>query len=195
MLKGFNSYLEERYVNLMPHHEAEKHAHAKEVFDMVHKAYEKIGGIHGNGFKDHHDMVKNIPMWKLHKKDGKIHSVALYKDKGGRKRVAVATDGSDEGKKGLGHIMKDDITRHRAYNEVSGPSLSFLKKHVDNVHHYAMKHDEVKKHLEGEEVRKPPHDDPEVHKHPELKHHFYQRKIGDHWHTKIMLGSAGKHIK
>lgn len=193
-MKRFNEYLSERYVNLLPHHEAEKHKHAKEVFDMVQKAYHKIGGIHGSGFKDHHDMVKNIHMWKLHKKDGKIHSVALYKDRGGRKRVAVATDGSDEGKKGLGHIMKDDITRHRAYNEVSGPSLHFLKKHVHNVKDFALHHKDVKHHLGGDEIRKAPHDDPEVQKHPELKHHFYQRKIGDHWHTKIMLGSPGKKI-
>lgn len=193
-MKTFMAYLEERYVNLLPHHEMEKRAHAKEVFDMVHKAYEKIGGIHGNGFRSHEDMIKNIPMWKIHKKDGQIHAVALYKDKGGRKRVAVATNGSDEGKKALGRIMKDDITRHRAYNEVSGPSLSFLKKHVDDVKKFALPHHEVKKHLEGEETRPVPHDDPDLAKHPELKHHFYQRKIGDHWHTKVMLGSPGKHI-
>lgn len=194
-MKTFKTYIEERYVNLLPHHEDEKRKHAPEVHAMLQKAYAKIGGIHGSGFKDHEDMVKNLPMWKLHKKNGKIHSVALYKDRGGRKRVAVATDGSDEGKKGLGHIMKDDITRHRAYNEVSGPSLKFLKHHVHNVKDYAMHHDDVKKHLEGEEIRKAPDDDEEVVKHPELKHHFYQRQIGGHWHTKIMLGTAGKKIK
>lgn len=194
MLK-FKTYLSERYLNLLPHHEDKKREHGPEVHALVQKAYEKIGGIHGSGFKDHEDMVKNIPMWKVHKKDGKVRAVALYKDKGGRKRVAVATDGSEEGKKGLGHIMKDDITRHRSYNEVSGPSLSFLKKHVDDVKRHALPHHEVKKHLEGEQIRKAPHDDPEVIKHPELKHHFYQRKIGDHWHTKVMLGSPGRHIK
>ncbi len=193
-MKTFGSFITERYVNLGPKDHDKKHEHAKEVFDMIHSAYKKIGGIQGSGFKDHHDMVKHIPMWKVHKKDGKIHAVALYKDRGGRKRVAVATNGSDDGKKALGHIMKDDITRGRAYNEVSGPSLSFLKKHVDNVHHFAMHHDDVKKHLETEDIRKAPDDDPEVQKHPDLKHHFYQRQIGGHWHTKIMLGSAGKKI-
>jgi hypothetical protein len=57
-----------------------------------------------------------------------------------------------------------------------------------------MKHEDVKKHLDGEGIRKPPHDDPEVVRHPDLKDHFYQRKIGDHWHTKVMIGTAGKKI-
>lgn len=195
-MKTFSEFvLSERYINLLPHHEAEKNAHAKEVFDLVHKSYEKLGGIHGSGFKDHHDMVKNIPMWKLHKKDGKIRAAVLYKDKGGRKSVAVGTDGSDEGKRGLKHIMKSEIAHKTAYKEVSGPSLSFMKRNIDNLHHHALSHDEVKKHLGSDEpIRPAPHDDPEVIKHPEFKKHFYQRQIGKHWHTKVMLGSTGKKI-
>lgn len=188
--------LNERFVNLLPHHEDEKHKHSKEVFDMVHKAYSKMGGIHGSGFKDHHDMVKNIHMWKLHKKDGKVRSVALYKNgPSGRKRVAVATDGTPEGKHGLGRMMHDDVKRHRSFNELSGASLGFLKKNVGDVKPHALPHHEVKKHLKGDEIRPAPHDDEEVKRHPELKDHFYQRKIGDHWHTKVMVGTPGKHIK
>lgn len=194
-MRTFKQYIEERFVNLLPHQEEEKRKHAKEVYGLVQKSYSKIGGIHGSGFKDHEDMVKNIPLWKLHKKDGQIKAVTLYKDKGGRKSVAVATDGSEEGKKALGHIVKDDITRNRSYKEVSGPSLSFGKKHITDIHKHIIHPDEVKKHLKGEEIRKPPHDDPEIQRHPELKDHFYQRKIGDHWHTKVMLGTPGKKIK
>lgn len=188
--------LDEKYINLLPHHEDEKHKHAKEVYDLVQKSYAKIGGIHGNGFKDHHDMVKNVHMWKLHKKNGKITSAALYKNSdGGRKAVAVATDGTPEGKHGLSKMMTDDVRHKRAYTEMSGPSLGFLKKHVGDVTHHALHHDVVKKALPRDEIRPAPHDDEEVKKHPELKNHFYQRKIGDHWHTKVMLGKVGNHIK
>ena len=59
-----------------------------------------------------------------------------------------------------------------------------------------MSHDEVKRHLGDEDpIRHAPDDDPEVTRHPEFKNHFYQRKIGDHWHTKVMLGKAGNPIK
>jgi hypothetical protein len=40
----------------------------------------------------------------------------------------VATDGSDEGKKWLAQIMKDDVLRGRAFAEISERSLAFHKK-------------------------------------------------------------------
>jgi hypothetical protein len=196
-MKTFGEFvLAERFVNLLPHHEAEKEAHKHEVYGLMQKSYEKIGGIHGSGFKDADDMVKNIPMWKLHKRDGKVHAAVLYKDKGGRKSVAVGTDGSDDGKEALKHVMKSEIEHGTSYKEVSGPSLSFMKRHTPDLHHHAMDHDEVKHHLgDDDPIRHAPDDDPEVTRHPEFKDHFYQRKIGDHWHTKVMLGKAGNTIK
>lgn len=193
----FKQYLSEGFTNLLPDHEAEKHKHAEHVFNMVQHAYSPIGGIHGSGFKNHHDMVKNIPMWKLHKDStGKVRAAALYKDKEGRKRVAIASDGSPEGKKGLSNIVKNDIQRGRSYAEISGPSLSFHKKQVDNLAHHAIPHHEVKRLMPDDEIRTHvPHDDPEVQRHPELKKHFYQRKIGDTWHTKIAVGTPGHTIK
>jgi hypothetical protein len=192
-MDNFKKFLEEKFVNLFPEHEKEKHAHADHVWNMLQSAYKPIGGIHGSGFESKEDMVKKIPFWKLHKENGKVRSVQLYKDKEGRKRVAVATDGSDAGKKGLAKMMKDDFTQKRSYGEVSGPSLSFLKKHLPNVKDFAIPRHHASK-LAKEETRVPPHDDPEVQKHPELKDHFYQRKIGGEWHTKIMLGAPGKKI-
>lgn len=192
-MDNFKEYLTERFINLMPEHEKEKHQHADHVWNMLQAAYKPIGGIHGSGFKSKEDMIKNIPLWKLHKENGKVRSVQLYKDKGGRKRVAVATDGTDAGKKGLAQMMKDDFKQKRSYGEVSGPSLSFLKKHLPNVKEFALHRTHAAK-LVGDELRVPPHDDPEIVKHPELKDHFYQREIGGEWHTKIMLGSPGKKI-
>lgn len=193
----FKEYITERFVNLLPDNEEEKHAHKHEVYNLVQKAYANIGGMKGNGFESPDAMVKKIPMWKLHKKDGKIRAVSLYKDKGGRKMVAAATDSTEEGKHGLASILKDDVTRNRAYTEVSGPALGFLKKHLPdrNVKPFAMHHQDVIKNSDGDEIRPAPHDDTEIQKHPELKDHFYQRKIGGHWHTKIMLGQAGHKIK
>ena len=100
----FKRFLEERFVNLL-HDDPRKHQYANEVHGMLQKAYEKIGGIHGSGFRDKHDMIKNIPMWKLKKKGGKIVSAVFYKDKDGRKSVATASDGSEEGKKGVAEIF------------------------------------------------------------------------------------------
>jgi hypothetical protein len=45
------------------------------------------------------------------------------------------------------------------------------------------------------EIRRPPHDDPEIKRHPEFAEHFYQRKIGNHWHTKLIVGKPGKRLK
>lgn len=194
MVQSFKSFLEERYINLI-HDDPRKHQYKDEVHSLLTKAYEKIGGIHGSGFKDPDDMVKNIHMWKLAKKDGKVVAAALYKDKDGRKSVAVATNGTEEGKKHLAHIAKHDLINNRSYSEKSGPSLSFTKKSLgsDIVKHAI--HPDYVKNIVSDEIRKPPENDPEIVKHPELKDHFYQRKIGDEWHTKVMLGTPGKTIK
>ena len=197
-MQSFSTFvsLNERFVNLLPQHEEEKHKHKHEVFNMLQHAYKDQGGIHGSGFKDPDDMVKNIPFWKIHKKEGKITSVSMYKDSQGRKRVAVATNGTEEGKKSLTTMMGDDYKRNRAHGEISGKSLSFMKKHVDVLKH-AKTFDQAKEYhaKKGDEVRKPSEDDPEVKRHPELKDHFYQRKIGDEWHTKVLVGHTNKPIK
>lgn len=186
----FKDFLNEGFSILRPEHEEEKHKHSKHVFNMVQNAYKSIGGIHGSGFKSHHDMVKNIPIWKMHKDHtGKVRAVGLYKVKNGKtKRVAVATDNSHEGKRGLKHIVKNDLSSKRAFVETSGPSLVFHKKVHGDLTKHALTHAQVKKHLPDDEIRRAPHDDPEVKRHPELKKHFYQRKIGGEWHTKVALG-------
>lgn len=44
-------------------------------------------------------------------------------------------------------------------------------------------------------LKKPSDDDPDVVRHPDLAKHMYQRRIGNEWHTKIMVGTPGKNIK
>lgn len=186
--------LQERFINLLQGDEDRKNQHAAEVHSMLQKAYSKIGGIHGSGFSSPEEMVKKIPMWKMFKHEGQIKAVKLYKDKEGRKSVAVATDGSPEGKAGLSMMMRDDATQKRSYGEMSDKALSTfkkstggdLRKHVIPVHRAAK--------LAGEELRKPPADDPDVARHPEVAQHFYQRKIGGEWHTKLMVGTPHNSI-
>jgi hypothetical protein len=192
-MKRFQSYLEERFVNLIGS-DAKKADFADEVFSLLQKSYASIGGIHGNGFKNKEDMIKNIPFWKLSRKDGRIVAVAMYKDKGGRKSVAIGTDGSEEGKKQLALMVRDDIDR--AYKEVSSKSLSFMKKQlpIDQLKSYIVDPSKVEKIIK-EPIRKPPADDPELVRHKELAHFFYQRKIGNEWHTKLLVGTLGKFIK
>ena len=193
-MKTFKHFLQERFINLL-HDDPRKQQYANEVHGMLQKAYEKIGGIQGSGFNSPEDMVKNIPMWKLHKKGGKIRGVVMYKDTNGRKSVATATDGSEEGKRGVAQIYRDDIVRDRAYGERSASALSFTKKVVGAEHlkKHIIPYEHVQKTLGGDtEIRRPPADDPEIQRHPEFADHFYQRKIGDKWHTKLMFGTPGK---
>jgi hypothetical protein len=198
MMKTFSQYLHlvESFKNFLPKHEEEKRRHAEEIHGMLHRAYESQGGLKGSGFASPEEMVNKIPMWKISRKDGKINAVAMYKDSNGRKRVAVATDGSPEGKNALSSIMKDDLKRNRSHVEISGKSLAFSKRHM-NVGEFAKTYDEAHDYhtSKGEEIRRPHPTDPEMLAHPELHNNLYSRKIGDEWHTKVLLGTTGKQIK
>lgn len=196
MIPSFKQFVAEHFVNLIGDHPG-KDEHADKVKSILDDSYRSIGGIHGSGFKDKEDMKKNIPMWKLHKRGGEVKAVAMYKDKGGRKLVAVGSDGSREGSSAVKRMVHDDLRTGRAYGEQSSSLLSAMKRHVGSEHlaKHVVPFHEVHKHLDGDEIRHPPHDDAEIKAHPELAHHFYQRKIGGEWHTKIMLGTPGKKIK
>jgi len=184
--------LVERFVNLLGD-DPEKDKYVDVVWDMITKSYARIGGIQGKGFSSKEDLINNIPFWKLVRKDGDIVAGAFYRDKAGRKRVAVATNGTDTGKVALASIMANDFDR--AYFEVSDPSLGFMIKQVglDFVQGYARSVEQAQQ-ISGDELQAPPADDPHVVKYPSLANNFYQRDIGGHMHTKIMLGTAGNKI-
>lgn len=188
--------ISERFINLIGDH-PDKQKYKDEVHDMLTKAYIDQGGIHGSGFESPEAMTKHIPMWKLHVKNGKLKAAVMYKDSGtaGRKLVAVASDASEEGKRGASEMMKADYLKKRAHAEISGKTLSFMKRHV-NVQGLAKSFDEAKAYhaAKGDTISKPADDDPEVLRHPELKHLMYTRKIGNEMHTKILLGTTGKKI-
>lgn len=187
--------LNESFQNFLPSDVEKKTSHAKEVFDLLGKSYADQGGIKGSGFNSPEDMVKKIPMWKLSKQDGKVTAASLYKDTQGRKRVAMGSDGTPAGKKSAGEMMSADLKRSRAHMEISGKSLSFMKKQLDIAPHLHTYDSAEKFHLSrGDTISRPTEDDPEVVRHPELKDHMYVRKIAGHSHTKVMLGTMGKTI-
>lgn len=179
----------EGFQNFLQNDVAKKQQHAKEVHAMLKKSYEPVGGLAGSEFETPESMVHGIPMWKVHKKDGKITSVAMYKDSDGRKRVAVGSNGEESGKKSAGEIVSNDLKRNRAFMEVSKKSLSFLKKNVDIGQHVRSYDDALAYHAKrGTTISKPASNDPELLRHPEFKDHFYVRDINGHPHTKLMLG-------
>lgn len=193
----YREMLQETFKNFFHKDADKKSQHAQEVFDLIQGAYASQGGIHGDGFKNPDDMVNSIPMWKIRKHAGKVVVAAMYKDSGsGRKRVAIATDGSDTGKKIATDIVTSDLRESRAHMELSGKSLSFLKKHI-NISDVAHSFETAKEYhkTRGDDIGRPQDNDPEVLRHPELAHNMYTRKIGDHVHTKILLGAVGKRIK
>ena len=156
-----------------------------------------IGGIKGGGFKTKEDMMSSaLPMWKLVRKNGKIVSVAIYKDKKGRKFVAGGTDGSKEGKAGLIEILKSDLSQSRSYTELSGPIFHVLKKALgsDGIKPFLLTRDEFAT-VSGEDISIPSSNDDELKRHPEFADYFYSRELGGHKHTKIALGTPGKKIR
>lgn len=191
MLK-FEQFLTEKVLNFFPG-DPGREKYAAECFALLRKAYAKIGGIHGSGFRSPEDMIQNLPMWKLIRRGESIVAGSFYKDRGGRKRVAVFTDGTPEGKAGLAMFVREDFDR--AFNETSGPMLRFMIKEVglDFMKKYLISKENVAKIL-PEEIFDVPEDDPELKLHPYFRDDMYQRDIGGELHTKVMFGTPGKKI-
>jgi hypothetical protein len=186
--------LVERFINLFD--PKQKQEYVDVVWDILQKSYQKVGGIHGSGFNSKEDMINSMPFWKIAKKNGRVVAVALYKDKGGRKRVASGTDGTADGLNQLELIGREDLNQERAYAEVSSAALKFLLKRWkgSDITKYMILPQDAEKIL-GAELEYPVSDqDPEVVAHPQLKKYFYSREIGGKPHTKLMIGKPGQKI-
>ncbi len=191
MIKPFRYFLTEKFVNALT---ADNKAQiADEVWKILTDSYAPIGGLKGSGFESKENMIAKIPFWKAVRKNGKIVAVAMYKDKNGRKRVAVGSDGTETGKKALQEIIKADFDR--SYVELSGKSLSFMIKTVgiDFVKSYLKTVDQVKK-ISNEELY-PPTDKFLMDRFKVLIPYMYDRKLGNGDQvTKVMVGTTGKKI-
>jgi hypothetical protein len=206
--------LTEKYVNLIgPADEATKREYADQVWDLVQLSYAKIGGIKGSGFNSIEDMIKNIPFWKLYITNGVLTVCVLYKDKGGKKTVAIGANTFDKPigkkqKKGpvtkkslsiLSGILKADISR--GYGEFSGPALVMVIKSVglDALLPYIFTRDEVRK-ASSKLVEDPVFEDLNENdqklysRYPSLASYFYVRELGGAPHLKVMLGTYGAKV-
>lgn len=79
--------LNERFINALPNDDDIKQKFADQVWDVLQYSYRELGGLKGSGFNSKEDMIKNIPFWKMVTKNGVVHAVVMYKDRGGRKSV------------------------------------------------------------------------------------------------------------
>jgi hypothetical protein len=190
----FTEFLNEKYLNLFINTKdaISRNEYKDEVYELLQKAYKDIGGIKGNGFNSADDMVKNMPFWKIAKVKGKIVAIILYKDKNGRKAVAMATDGSRDGILKLKDILKNELSR--SYMEASSNALRFAIKFlgVELLKKYAISIDDVKQLLHDDEIL----EGSEKYKtdYPDLADYFYSRKIGSSIETKIMIGTPNLKI-
>lgn len=183
---SFKEWLQESYKNLILTDDDMKlkEKYKDEVYELLKKAYEKIGGVKGNGFNSPDDMVKNIPFWKLNIKNGKVVFVAMYKDKFGRKLVALGTDFSTEGKKTYKDFIQQELISGRSWGEISDDLLkSIMRNYPDLLNNVKMKSKDAK------EILKRLGDDAEI-----VDDYFYKREIGGEKHTKLAFGKLGNKI-
>lgn len=172
----FFNWLNEKYLNLFT--KDQKEIYIDQVWDMLQKAYEYVGGLKGAGFSSKEEMIKSIPFWKLVKKNNKIIACQLYKDKNGRKIVAGASDGTKEGKNALKQVIFDDLTRARSYIEISDKLIYIIKKQLGNeFEKYLIPSSQVSQILNKDiQITGP---------------YTYKRKIGSDEIEKVMLGTPG----
>ena len=132
---SFKNFLLERVlsIGLNPDHERFRDQHRNEIHDMIRKSYSPIGGYAGfsSGSEEEskaiHSDISNSVI-KAVKRDGKITALNLYKKQHGRKSIASATDGSDQGKKDYLKTKLEDHEQKRAWGEVSGAVEHISKK-------------------------------------------------------------------
>jgi hypothetical protein len=195
---SFSDFLSENYKNLIgPASIPQREKWADQAWEMLQKSYAPIGGIKGSGFENKEAMVKDIPFWKLYLKNDKVIAAVFYKDRGGRKSVAVATDGSDLGKKIIGNVFKSSLGV--SYSEKSGPALATIMKSVpwDELQRFMMTPEQVEK-TTGEKIvlvskygveKLDAKDRFTYDKFPQLKPYFYMRDIGGSMHLKVSMGT------
>lgn len=127
----------------------------------------------------------SIPFWKLDIVNGNVLAVFMYKFKKEssgdgelRKLVALGISRNHDAKLAktkLSNIMKDEFSR--SILEVSGNMENYLKRDFPSeFKKYILTVDEAKAILPKDEIIP-------------INNHLYRRKIGEHFHEKLMLGT------
>lgn len=203
-MRKFREYIFEGFENYLGSDRESKIKYKEQVWSVLQYSYADIGGIKGSGFESSDSMVDSIPFWKVYIKSGRVHAVALYKDKNGRKLVAIGALNTPEAKKGITEIVKNEI--FRSFGETSGKALGFQLKTIPwtVLSAFLIKPDEVQRLLPRDEII-PLKDIPEkdwdddakfaVKKNRALIDYGYMREIGGELHFKIMSGTSGKTIR
>jgi hypothetical protein len=195
--------LDERYVNAIGDRDIDlKNQYKKQVWDLLQSSYAKNGGLIGNGFQSMEIMVQKIPMWKMVINNGTVEAVVLYKDKGGRKSVAMGSTGSPYAKKAISNLFPAEL--QRSYGEKSKSALGALMKIVpwSVLEPYAKTPAQVKKvskdtitSLKDFKGTLPDDAKATLTKFPVLQPYGYFREIGGKLSFKVMIGTPGKTIK
>ena len=195
--------LDERYVNAIGDRDIDlKNQYKKQVWDLLQSSYAKNGGLIGNGFQSMEIMVQKIPMWKMVINNGAVEAVVLYKDKGGRKSVAMGSTGSPYAKKAISNLFPAEL--QRSYGEKSKSALGALMKIVpwSVLEPYAKTPAQVKKvskdtitSLKDFKGTLPDDAKATLTKFPVLQPYGYFREIGGKLSFKVMIGTPGKTIK
>lgn len=98
MIRFKGTVIEEKVENLFIVDKEKREKYIDEIWEMLKKSYESIGGIKTGGFESKELLIDKIPFWKILKSKGKVVGALFYKEKEGRKRVATCTNGTDEAK-------------------------------------------------------------------------------------------------
>jgi hypothetical protein len=195
--------LDERYVNAIGDRDIDlKNQYKKQVWDLLQSSYAKNGGLMGGGFQSMEIMVQKIPMWKMVINNGTVEAVVMYKDKGGRKSVAMGSTGSPYAKKAISNLFPAEL--QRSYGEKSKSALGALMKIVpwSVLEPYAKTPAQVKKvskdtitSLKDFKGTLPDDAKATLTKFPVLQPYGYFREIGGKLSFKVMIGTPGKTIK
>lgn len=205
MVLSFSQFLlTENFKNYIGFGEASIEGRKKyidQVWSILQKSYSTIGGIKGSGFESKQALIEKMPFWKLYVQNDKVIAAAFYKDKGGRKAVAIASDGSQKAKQIIAGIYKASLTT--SYGEKSGSAIGFLMKNVDFgvLENFLILPKDVKS-VSGDDVT-PVRDPAKLNdkdrltydKFPQPRDYFYTREIGGESHLKVMVGTPGLRIR
>jgi hypothetical protein len=201
----YYSLLTEGVVNLIGTNSIDqRQKYVDQVWDILQESYRKMNGIKGSGFESKEAMVAKIPFWKLYIQNGRVLVVIMYKDKGGRKTVALGIDKSPKSKQILERFIKESYKI--GWGEYSKAALIYIMGQIpfEVIEPYFLTPSEVQALLPKDQII-PLSEYPSVQdlhkfdhhvldKHPELNPYFYIRDIGGVPYLKVSLGTPHKPI-
>lgn len=173
IINYYNELLFEHIVNCHTKNDMEKYK--DEVWNMLQESYKYCGGIAGVESVD--DIINDSTLWKLTRRTDKITAVIIYSNKrSGRKICCIAQDGSEQGKKDLKKMLKEDgmFVDRETWGEFSGAAASTAL----NQGMMQIPSDIAEIIMVGKKFIDKKEDG-----------YFYTREIGGKQHIKIMLGN------